>query len=224
MGRLYKKCKSQKGASLLIALLFFLLCLTVGTVVLTAAGASAGRLAQMRQEEQSYLTASSAARMLRDKLEGARAETVTVWVDGSLSTAQGSPWSSDAAILAKTIEADAEKIYDYTLPSVSGAASSRSLTIEAEGLETAVLTWQMGKDYSIQATLRVGEDDSSPLTLTIPAVEEVSTANTYRTESEQVGVDEETGQPIYNTYTITTTKETRTVTWGIGIIQKGAGA
>lgn len=223
MGCLNQKWNSQKGASLLIALLFFLLCLTVGTVVLTAAGASAGRLAGLRQEEQNYLTVSSAARMLRDKLEGAQAETVTVWVDGSLSTGQGKPWSSDASILTETMEADAEEIYNYTAPSVSGLPSSRSLTVKAEGLETVSLTWQMAEDYSIQAVLWVGTDNSNPMTLTIPAVEEVSTANTYRTESELVGEDEETGQPIYNSYTITTTKETRTVTWGTGTIQKGAG-
>ena len=65
MNCLRAKLKSERGASILLAMVFFLLCLTVGGVVLTAATASAGRIASQRQTQQDYLTASSAAEALR---------------------------------------------------------------------------------------------------------------------------------------------------------------
>lgn len=71
MQRLQKKLHSKRGASIMIALLFFLVCLMVGGVVLTAAAANAGRLAHLRQDQQSYFILSAAVRLLRDDLQGA---------------------------------------------------------------------------------------------------------------------------------------------------------
>ena len=63
MERVREKLHSRTGASLLIALLFFLVAMTVGAVVLTAASANAGRIQNNRQEQQNYLAVASAAAM-----------------------------------------------------------------------------------------------------------------------------------------------------------------
>ena len=47
---LRQKVHSQRGASLVITLLFFLLCLMVAAVTLTAASASVGRTVKQRKE------------------------------------------------------------------------------------------------------------------------------------------------------------------------------
>lgn len=65
-----KKLKSASGASMLLALLFLFFCLTVGSIVLTAASANAGRTARIRREQQDYLAVESAARQLRESLSG----------------------------------------------------------------------------------------------------------------------------------------------------------
>ena len=68
MERIRGKLHSRTGASMLIALLFFLVAMTVGAVVLTAASANAGRVKRNRQEQQNYLAVASAAGLLREDI------------------------------------------------------------------------------------------------------------------------------------------------------------
>lgn len=70
MARIAEKLKDRQGVSLLIALMYFLVSLTIGTIVLTAATASYGKLSSLRRREQDYLNVSSAARLLRDQIVG----------------------------------------------------------------------------------------------------------------------------------------------------------
>ena len=61
-----KKLKSNEGASLMVALLFFVMCATVGSIILAAATASSGRLANLKKEEQTYYSLSSAAKLFSE--------------------------------------------------------------------------------------------------------------------------------------------------------------
>lgn len=72
MRSMREKLKSQSGASILMALLFFLLCAMVGASVLMAAASNAGKSRSNRQEQQKYLTLSSAMRLVCDELTGAK--------------------------------------------------------------------------------------------------------------------------------------------------------
>ena len=71
MKRLRKKLHSERGASILLALLFFLVCMMVGASVLAAAASNAGKIRSNRTEQQKYLTLSSAIRLICDELEQA---------------------------------------------------------------------------------------------------------------------------------------------------------
>lgn len=73
-----KKIKSNKGASLSIALLFFLICAVISSVVLTAGTAAAGRLSKRAELDQQYYLVNSAAELIIEELEGK-----TVLVDKS---------------------------------------------------------------------------------------------------------------------------------------------
>lgn len=75
MSEMRKKLHSSGGASFLLALIFFLICAMVGAVVLTAASANLSRIQPQRQEEQAYLTLSSAAHLLQTQLAAAPAFT-----------------------------------------------------------------------------------------------------------------------------------------------------
>ena len=59
-----EKLKSNSGASLMVALLFFVMAATVGSIILAAATASSGRLANLKKSEQGYYAMSSAADVL----------------------------------------------------------------------------------------------------------------------------------------------------------------
>lgn len=71
MKKIREKLRSQNGASILLALLFFLLCGMVGASVLMAAASNAGKSRSSREEQQKYLTLSSALQLVCDELESA---------------------------------------------------------------------------------------------------------------------------------------------------------
>lgn len=64
-----RKLKSTSGASIIIALLFFLICCTVGVSVLAASKANAARMVSQRENERVYLAVRSEAQLIRDDLE-----------------------------------------------------------------------------------------------------------------------------------------------------------
>ena len=68
MAYLRGKLHSRTGASMLIALLFFLVAMSVGAVVLTAASTNAGRGRRNRQEQQNYLAVASAAELVKEDI------------------------------------------------------------------------------------------------------------------------------------------------------------
>ncbi len=77
MGALHKlkqKLKSQTGASITFALLLFLVCAVVGSAVLVAGTAAAGRMSKIAEMDQRYYAVNSAARLLVETIEK---ETVT---------------------------------------------------------------------------------------------------------------------------------------------------
>lgn len=65
-----RKLKSRRGASIIIALLVLLICVTAGAAALTAASANAGRYTHMRRDQQRYLAVSSAVKLVRGELAG----------------------------------------------------------------------------------------------------------------------------------------------------------
>ncbi len=68
MNMIRNKLKEKDGVSILMGLLYLLVCLMVGTVVLVASTAAAGKLAGQQKSEQDYLTVASAARLVKDRI------------------------------------------------------------------------------------------------------------------------------------------------------------
>ena len=68
--KIFKKLNSRRGASLTFALLLFLVCAAVGSVMLTSATATAGRVSENYEYDQRYYAVTSAAELLRDTLGG----------------------------------------------------------------------------------------------------------------------------------------------------------
>ena len=66
MNLIHHKLRSRRGASLSIALLLFLVCLAVASVVLAAGTAASGRLSELREADQRYYSVTSAAELVRD--------------------------------------------------------------------------------------------------------------------------------------------------------------
>lgn len=75
INQLNRKLRSPRGASITYALLIFLVCTVVGSVVLAAGAAAAGRLSKVAEMDQRYYSVTSAADLLAKKLNG---KTVTI--------------------------------------------------------------------------------------------------------------------------------------------------
>ena len=72
------KLRSRRGASVIAALLLFMVCAVVGAVVLTAGSAAAGRVSKLAEADQRYFSVTSAAELLEKTLtDKDRTYTVT---------------------------------------------------------------------------------------------------------------------------------------------------
>ncbi len=65
-----RKLQSQRGASITFALLIFLVCAVIGSVVLGAGTAAAGRISGLAKSDQRYYSVTSAARLIEEKYDG----------------------------------------------------------------------------------------------------------------------------------------------------------
>ena len=70
MRRVGKKIGGRSGATMLFAILVFMLCALTGVAELTAAAANSGRYTHVKEEQQEYLSMSSAVNLMREELVG----------------------------------------------------------------------------------------------------------------------------------------------------------
>lgn len=75
MNAVQRKLQDRSGATLTVALLFFIMCAAAGSVILAAATTSTGRLAELQASDQNYYAVVSAAKLLRDEIDG---QTISV--------------------------------------------------------------------------------------------------------------------------------------------------
>lgn len=107
MKAVQRKLQDRSGATLTVALLFFIMCAATGSVILAAATTSTGRLAELQASDQNYYAVVSAAKLLRDEIDGQtigvkQTETKTTTV--TTSTDNGGPPddTSDDTIVEET--------------------------------------------------------------------------------------------------------------------------
>ena len=74
-----QKLNSRRGASLLIALLYFLVCGLVAAVIIGAAMTNVQKLKGARQRQQAYDSVSSAAQLIRDEMTRVEYQGMERW-------------------------------------------------------------------------------------------------------------------------------------------------
>lgn len=217
MGRIKGKLKSSAGASLIIALLFFLICSMVGVSVLAAAKANAGHLSSQRTNEQAYLTVRSAAQLTRSMLEeapaGAFAEktvvTTTYTAGGSTSS---TTWTSLDTSPHKAINRINQNA--YALLSGMGIASDIDLTFTAEGMADATADIKIsgsGNNYSLSSRFYLAD---APATNYYMGLTATGTVQESTVSNETVDTE--------NSKTTTTVTEYK-MNWSNGRLQNGGG-
>lgn len=74
MNAIKNKIQSDRGASITFALLLFLVCAILSSVIIVAATTAAGRMSGMRETDQRYYAAIGAAKSLQEVFDGAQVD------------------------------------------------------------------------------------------------------------------------------------------------------
>lgn len=159
---LIKKYNNTSGASIFIALLFFLICSLVGSVILTAASTSSGRLVNLKKNEQSYYTLLSAAKLLKKEIEGEKYSRYQVISNLGERAADGYNDIPNKGLKEFLIKAT-DKVFE------SQSSYSNIWIIKASELviEEVKAQFSMDEKYNITIQLSQGERH---YTLRVPAI------------------------------------------------------
>lgn len=191
-----KKCKSTSGASILIALFFLLMCALAGSVVLTAASTSSGRLVNLKKNEQSYYTVLSAAKLLKKEIEGEKYSRYQI-------VSQSNELLTDGynEMPKKGMKDFLKKAADQVFESQSFYSDRWTIKASETVIEEVTAQFSMDTHYNITIKFSQGNRDC---TLRIPAV---------LSENKEEAIDDELlmGTGI---------RKTTTLIWTEGEIQK----
>ncbi len=116
MNAVQRKLQDRSGATLTVALLFFIMCAAAGSVILAAATTSTGRLSQLQASDQNYYAVVSAAKLIRDEIDGqtisvGQTETKTVTTTRTEKTEKDAN-GADVTVVEETTKTE----YSYSAP------------------------------------------------------------------------------------------------------------
>lgn len=241
-----KKLKNTRGATLIIALLFFMICIMVASVIMTAAVANMGRIDKQRDEEQVYLAVFSAARMLQDDFadmtpckamktdteytcnyNAAHPDMIGVW---DCKDQDSAPTGSADAALAEYVNNAVLYVLKFNQ---APAATVFTITPEAPQLAPMPVSVEMtmSKEFILKFVVSATTAKGSPYALTLSiagnatvssGIDSATFCNHLETSTTPVLENGEWKYPeINNAYVINRTTYMTTVTWAPGTISKG---
>ncbi len=188
--RILNKLRSRTGASISYALLLFLVCAVLCSVILAAATAAAGRMSKIAETDQRYYAVTSAAEALTDLIDGKTVSIVevttttikTTYKDGVAGTPiEGIPETKTYIVANKKAsqisEADYKDFVDDTIP-VDAAKNASEMTAVNKKLKlTSAFSSAAGLDYdALAVTVNEAIDADGNVTLTL--------FNTYKAKAE----------------------------------------
>lgn len=244
------KIKSQKGASITFALLLFLVCAVISSIVIVAATAVGGRASQMAELDQRYYAVNSAAELLRDVLEqqtvtvttGTKTVSTVQTVKGIETVTPGTPVPITPIITVKNDPVDIDASSDASSFLVAAARNLvglstefNSLTLTATGpgiTDASVLNVVMVPSPIVdrKLSIKVSNDNTSgkgtytlELTFKADIVQNSNTRTSYGTPVPVV----ESGKVVDDAFTKEKTVEdtmVSTITWKLIDLKTDASA
>ena len=163
MGAMKRKLHSRSGATLLMALLLLLVTVMVSTVIISAANTATSSLKTRRDNQQAYLTVSSAAEYLRDSLleeEGySRSFIRYYWADPDNETSfareeRGSTTDRQHKSIAETVDRLLSQV-------MAGATSAEPFVSGITPTQTYVLNYGELAPVTMALTLKEERDEST---------------------------------------------------------------
>ncbi|MCH4213758.1 MAG: hypothetical protein PHR15_08300 [Atopobiaceae bacterium] len=217
--RVGRRLADERGASIIIALVFMLICTMIAAVIVNLASATAERSSQRSDDTQAYQAVSSASRLAHDTFVKATGSTTAIDPDLStleMSVAQDGTCTftcgeGTSKVPCTGTESDATKKVELLASAVklntSGAGTDGSIYLDVTGtnpnsgeaLPTARVTYRMDERYNITLSTALVDtsDYAYSLSQTISATSETG-----------ITVDPATGTWSVISYPYT-------VTWGV---------
>ena len=208
-----EKIKNNNGATVVMALGYLLLCITIGGIILSAGSAAIGQTRHLRDEEQDYMTVYSAAELIRSEMSGATfvEEYVTITHDQPCDVFEASPQRSldpPANVLANKLE----PLYDDPLAQETFLIQAPEL-----GMEDVTVRVSMNAERVLKFVLTRAGETPYALTLTMPADVESFT----ETDTSVHEFQSPPGSGEYDLCTRVLVREITTVTFDASVITKG---
>lgn len=152
-----KKLKSGAGATILMALLFFLVAVMVSTVIISAAITATQTLRSRREAQQAYLTCSSAAQYIRDALLEAPGYRV------EFKQRQGSGFGEDKNADQKRDAQDIVSLVDTLFEGQMGGRTSQGLFTDLQpSTKTILLQVENCDQVQVKLTLKRADPQTIP--------------------------------------------------------------
>jgi hypothetical protein len=213
MKSIRKKLKKKNGATLVMALFYLMLCVAIGSMILSSGSTAMGQVHHLSAEEQSYLNVLSAAELIKSEMLGTsiveKQLTTTTFPDvNAIQEPPPPPTYPDNALKDKL-----QAIYD-------GPTAEEVFTVEAGNLdlEDISVTLSMNEEYALKFVLTEQGGSLYTLTLLMPA--EVNQTNETKVSVKEKEYPEGSGEIII--YTKTDFFTTKSAAYDLGSIYKGA--
>lgn len=169
--RVKRRLVDERGASIVIALVFFMICAVVGSVVLTAATVNSQATTTYRQQRQNEFTVSSASQVLANQLRPQAGSTVIFTYEGESTDPSGTElvdFGTNAIGKSIWTWGASGKAYEIWTESQNGRSveigKTTPLTVKVADFDTIYARIEVDRDFNVKATLSLDEnfDAASP--------------------------------------------------------------
>lgn len=191
---LRNRIRSNSGATILLALLFFLLCALAGSIILSAGSAAAGRISGLKETEQSFYSVTSAAQVIREAIEGQEFQAYSE--DGGTPIYTTEPNSEMKKILIDAII----EIYEGKLAKATDTLTVYPSAIgQRDVLKEVTASFIMTDDYKIEITFSMKDSEKYICRLTAKAiVNKTTTRHEEEKNGQLVEIERESIQVYWN--------------------------
>lgn len=198
------KLKSNRGATMILALALFLICVMVSSIILVVAASSSGRVSQQVKEQQAYLSVSSAADIVATELDRCNKYVLE---DGVELVAERELEGVFEDLMNKAAFSVYMNHVAYT------DTITLKMTVPDTRLSDATCSFQMATDYNVEVIVKTADSNYSIV------IRSKATANDYEESVDSDG-DGNVDVDADGNLQVTTTK---TITWAAPEVTKGVG-
>lgn len=203
MQTIQKKLSSRRGASLTFALLIFLVCAVVGSVVLTAGTAAAGRMSKITEMDQRYYSVNSASKLLIDMIDG---KTVTIIETKPKGTGNRTyEYEDGKEYRDDSFDSIVKEAADYYIKNVAVSGG-----FVRKGLGRYALALTVGENTDLNAVMNEEIKDDGSMVLTVENAVSDKQKDVYAMEL-SFSADIKKSEDVQDKQTVTTWK----ITWNI---------